>query len=67
VIRAVPLPVRREQAAGSKAARGMPAFPESLLGRELQACKPELEPGKLVETVIKSRICGYVVPEKETA
>lgn len=61
------LPVGHEQRAGGKAACGMPAFPKSFLGWELQACKPKLEPGKLVETVIKSRICGYVVPEEEAA
>lgn len=63
--RAVPLPAARERRAGGRAARGTPAFPKSFLGRESQGCKPKSQPGKLVETVIKSRICGYVVPEKE--
>ena len=63
----MPLPVRREWRVGGKAACGMPAFLKSFLGREFQACKPKSEPGKLVEIIIKSRIGGYVVLEKEAA
>lgn len=49
------------------AACGIPASLKSSLGRELQVCKPQSELWKLVETVIKSSICGYVVPKEEAA
>lgn len=65
--RALLLPVGHERRAGSKAAHGTPAFPKSFLDRKLQACKPKSEPGKLVESVMKKRIGGYVLPEKEAA